>query len=144
VCFHRLPARKSIPPSTSLALSTSLVRTVSFISVLCFSIAREEITFSALSSYYSALFPEFSTPHYSNLGFALLGRAVERAVSATFERRASEAANAEEQQVEEKEEEEEGRVETYEELMVGLLRSLGLNQTGFAYTPSIVKHMATG
>lgn len=75
----------------------------------------EAVIMQALADYYSLIAPPFSTPHYSNLGFAVLGRAVERAMG--------------------------GR---YEVLLPQLLASLGMNRTGFQYSPEIQARMATG
>ena len=90
------------------------------------------MTFDSLTSYYSALYPEFSTPHYSNLGFVLLGRAVERAVGQHLA-----AANSSTNVP--------GAPQSsYEQLLMTLLQAANLTSTGFEFAPSIISRMAGG
>lgn len=62
------------------------------------------------------IYPQYTRPHYSNLGYALLGRAVGHAANASYE----------------------------DYVTNNLLRPMGVAHGGFVYTPYVAKHLATG
>jgi len=75
----------------------------------------EDQVFSILNQY-QLFWPPYTHAHYSNLGTALLGRAAARVVGISYE--------------------------NY--VLTEILAPLGMNSSGFNFTPEIIKKMATG
>mmetsp|Transcript_19706 Transcript_19706/g.27190 ORF Transcript_19706/g.27190 Transcript_19706/m.27190 type:complete len:599 (+) Transcript_19706:56-1852(+) len=117
----RNPYRSPTSPAAgvslhSLASQTSGLPRESPCGVYCAPDYGAQENFDLMNDYYSVMFPPYSKSHYSNLGFTLLGRSMERAVDVLYE----------------------------DYIVTDVLSPLGMQSSGFNYTEEIKSRMATG